>query len=51
MQVNRVDLNKLIVLLVVVCLAVLTVISGYRLEIGWSGLRLEKNVVTAAENR
>src|SRR5450755_4467906 len=48
-QVNRVDLNKLIVLLVVVCLAVLTVISGYRLEIGWSGLRLEKNVVTAAE--
>jgi hypothetical protein len=49
--VNRVDLNKLIVLLVVVCLAILTVISGYRLEIGWSGLRLEKNVVTTAENR
>ena len=48
---NRVDLNKLIALLVVVCLAVLTVMSGYRLEIGWSGLRLEKNVVTAAENR
>ena len=48
---NRVDLNKLIILLVVVCLAVLTVISGYRLEITWSGLRLEKNAITAAENR
>jgi hypothetical protein len=49
--VNRVDLNRLIFLVVLVCLAVLTVISGYRLEIGWSGLRLEKSVVTAAENR
>jgi hypothetical protein len=47
----KVDLNRLIVLLVIVCLAVLTVNSGYRLEIGWSGLRLEKSVVTAAENR
>lgn len=46
---NRVDLNKLMVLVMVVCLAVLTVKSGYRLEIGWTGLRLEKNVV--AENR
>jgi len=48
---NRVDLNKLIALLVMVCLAVLTVTSGYRLEIGWSGLRLEKSVVNTAENR
>ena len=48
---NRVDLNRLIVLLVVTCLAVLTVISGYRLEIGWSGLRLEKSAVNTAENR
>jgi len=49
MQVSKVDLNKLMALVVVVCLAVFTVKSGYRLEIGWSGLRLEKNVV--AENR
>lgn len=49
MQVSKVDLNKLMVLVVVVCLAVLTVQSGYRLEIGWTGLRLEKNVL--AENR
>jgi len=46
---NKVDLNKLSVLVVVFFLAVLTVKSGYRLEIGWTGLRLEKSVV--AENR
>lgn len=46
---NKVDLNKLSVLFVVFCLAVLTVKSGYRLEIGWTGLRLERNVVD--ENR
>jgi hypothetical protein len=49
MQVSKVDLNKLMALVMIVCLALLTVISGYRLEIGWSGLRLEKNIV--AENR
>jgi hypothetical protein len=48
---NKVDLNRLIVLFVIVCLAALTVNSGYRLEIGWSGLRLEKSIVTAAESR
>jgi len=46
---NRVDPNRLIFLLAIVCLAVLAVTSGYRLEIGVSGLRLERNVITTNE--
>jgi hypothetical protein len=47
---NRLDLNKLMLVLAIVCLAALAVMSGYRLEIGVSGLKLERNVTAAAEN-
>jgi hypothetical protein len=49
--VNRIDPNRLILVIAVVCLAVLAVVSGYRLEIGTSGLRLEKGSYASAENQ
>jgi hypothetical protein len=49
--VKRVDPNRLIFPLAVICLAVLAVASGYRLEIGTSGLRLEKGSYASAENQ
>jgi hypothetical protein len=41
---TKIDLNKLTVLLLILALAGLTVYSGYRLEIGVNGLKLENNL-------
>jgi hypothetical protein len=41
------DPNRLVIPVAVIILAVLAVISGYRLEIGQGGLRFETDAATA----
>lgn len=43
---NQLDPNVLVVPAAIIILAVLAVISGYRLEIGHDGLRFETNTST-----
>lgn len=41
---NRLDPNRLVIPACIIILAMLAVISGYRLEISKTGLRFETNV-------
>jgi hypothetical protein len=46
----RLDLNKLAVLITVIVLAILAVTSGYRLEIGTGGLKLNPSATATDDS-
>ena len=45
---GKIDPNKLALLVTLIVLAALTVGSGYRLEIGTTGLKLENGLMTSS---